>query len=336
MNNETQNLPKVTVIIPAYNIEKYIEKCVRSIMNQTYSNLEIVVVDDCSHDSTGKICDELAALDPRICVIHHPENRRIPSVRNTGLDRATGEYIAFVDGDDWLASDFVEYLYHIISTTNSDMAISCVNFTTRDMVQTERDSVEIWTPEQATSNFLFSKLSIGCWNKLYRRDFIEREHLRFKTDLFSGEGYRFISDCSQRVNQVAVGHRKVYYYRLNNPNSATTLPDIRQGLGCLYTLEGVERDLLIRTEPVMTSWYHHVWLNQLYTLQILIETGTVGENLELYHRCIRNARKYGLIFAVKYRKKYSLRVLLKSAIPVTASKYAIKKKNEAFRRDVTE
>ena len=94
----------------------------------------------------------------------------------------------------------------------------------------------------------------------------------------------------------------MYYYRLNNPNSATTLPDIRQGLGSLYALEGIERDLLIRTEPVMTSWYHHVWLNQLYTLQILIETGTVGENRELYRRCIRNARKYGLIFAVRYRK----------------------------------
>ena len=332
MENSNIN-PKISVLVAAYNVEKFIRKCVQSIIEQTYTNLEIIVVDDCSQDDTGRICDELASKDSRIISIHHEKNQRLPGVRNTGLENATGEYIVFVDGDDWLAIDFVEYLYGIIKKTKSDMAISCTNFTTRDMQQTKREYIEIWTPEQATANFLYSRIPIGAWNKIYKREFIEENKLRFK-NLFTAEGFRFISDCSQRANQIAVGHRRVYYYRLNNPDSATTLPDIRQGLGALEALNGIERDLIIKSQSVITSIHHHRWANHLYTLRIIIENKSQREHAELYRECLKYISKNGFKVARESRTfKYAIRVIAISIFPIVTSKYEIWKKNIEFRND---
>lgn len=325
--------PKISVLIAAYNVEKYIKKCIQSIIDQTYRNLEIIVVDDCSKDNTGKICDEMADKDPRIISIHHETNKRLPGARNTGLENATGEYIVFVDGDDWLALDFVDYLYNIIKQTGAEMAISCTNFTTRDMQQTKHDYIEIWTPEEATANFLYSRIPIGAWDKIYKREFIEKNNLRFK-DLFTAEGFRFISDCSQRANHIAVGHRRIYYYRLNNPNSATTLPDIRQGLGAWEALNGIERDLIIKTQDVMSSIYHHRWLNKLYTLRIIIENRSKKKHQEIYKDCLRYIKTNGVVVAKESKTfRYGVKVMLISAFPIIACRYEIWKKNHEFRKD---
>ena len=113
----------VSVIVPIYKVEKYLGKCVDSIINQTYKNLEIILVDDGSPDNSGKICDEYAKKDNRIKVIHK-ENGGLSSARNAGLDVATGEFIAFVDSDDRIHLDFVEKLYRAIKEENADIA-SC-------------------------------------------------------------------------------------------------------------------------------------------------------------------------------------------------------------------
>lgn len=329
--------PKVSVLVAAYNVEKYLKKCVQSIIDQTYQNLEIILVDDCSKDATGKICDELAGKDSRIVSIHHKENQRLSGARNTGLENATGEYIVFVDGDDWLAADFVEYLYNLIVETKSDMAISCTNFTTRDKKQTEHDYIEIWSPEEATANFLYSRIPIGAWDKLYKRDFIEKNKLRFKPELFTAEGFRFISDCSQRANQIAVGHRRIYYYRLNNPKSATTLPDIRQGLGALYALDGIEKDLIIKTQNVLASIHHHRWLNNLYTLRIIMENKSYKEHSDVYKRCLKYIKKHGFEVAKECKTlKHRIGITVITVFPVFMSRYEIMKKNRAFRKDLYE
>ncbi|PWM78597.1 MAG: glycosyl transferase family 2 [Phascolarctobacterium sp.] len=100
----------LSVIVPVYNVEKYLKKCIESLLNQTYKNLEIILVDDGSTDSSGEICDEYAAMDNRIKVIHK-ENGGLSSARNAGIDISTGNYIGFVDGDDYIAEDMYEYLY---------------------------------------------------------------------------------------------------------------------------------------------------------------------------------------------------------------------------------
>ena len=105
--------PLLSVIVPVYNVEKYLEKCVESILNQTYSNLEVILVNDGSKDTSGSICDALAQKDPRVLVIHQ-ENGGLSSARNMGIEAATGEYITFVDSDDWIEPDGYEHLMDLM------------------------------------------------------------------------------------------------------------------------------------------------------------------------------------------------------------------------------
>ena len=101
---------KISVIVPVYNVEKYIGECIKSIINQDYENIEIILVDDGSNDKSGEICDEYTLKDKRVKVIHK-ENGGVSSARNRGIESSTGEYIAFVDGDDYVTKDYVSYLF---------------------------------------------------------------------------------------------------------------------------------------------------------------------------------------------------------------------------------
>ena len=105
--------PLISVIVPIYDVESYLPKCVESVLRQTYTNLEIILVDDGSPDNSGKICDDFAARDPRVRVIHK-ENGGLSSARNAGLDAAHGEYITFLDSDDWIAEDAYEHLLSVL------------------------------------------------------------------------------------------------------------------------------------------------------------------------------------------------------------------------------
>lgn len=111
----------LSVIVPVYKVEPYLHRCVDSIRNQTYKNLQIILVDDGSPDNCGKICDEYAELDARIIVVHQ-KNRGLSGARNTGLRYAKGEYVAFVDSDDWIGSDMYRTLVGVMEAYNLDMA----------------------------------------------------------------------------------------------------------------------------------------------------------------------------------------------------------------------
>ena len=112
---------RISVVVPVYNVEQYLEKCVNSIINQTYKNLEIILVDDGATDKSGKLCDELAKLDNRI-MAYHKKNGGLSDARNYGVERATGDYIGFVDGDDYIDAEMYEKLYEAIKKENVDVA----------------------------------------------------------------------------------------------------------------------------------------------------------------------------------------------------------------------
>ena len=114
---------RVSVIVPCYKVEKYVEQCIRSIINQTYDNIEIIPVDDGSPDNTPCILDKLSQEDNRIHVIHK-QNAGVSAARNSGLSVATGDYVVFVDGDDFLAKDYVEYMLQLSNIEDSDFVLS--------------------------------------------------------------------------------------------------------------------------------------------------------------------------------------------------------------------
>ena len=118
-------MEKISIIVPVYNVEKYLKTCLDSIINQTYQNLEIILVDDGSTDNSGEICEEYRKTDSRIILIHK-ENEGLSMARNFGLDIASGDYISFVDSDDFIARNMMEALYNRLLETQSDMAICSI------------------------------------------------------------------------------------------------------------------------------------------------------------------------------------------------------------------
>lgn len=203
---------KVSVIVPVYNVEKYLHKCLDSIINQTYRNLEIILVDDGSPDNCGAICDEYAQKDSRIKVIHQ-KNGGLSAARNTGLDCAVGEYISFVDSDDWVSEEFIEQL---ISSAKPNSLVMC------DFISWESDAdgsipvagdrIETIDQNEFWSRTIGEKciLYTVAWNKLYpKRIFSE---LRFQTGLLH-EDEAILHYVIDQVDSINVLHRPMYFYR---------------------------------------------------------------------------------------------------------------------------
>lgn len=164
----------ISVIVPIYNVEKYIHKCVKTIREQTYTNLEIFLVDDGSPDNCGEICDEYAKQDDRITVIHK-KNGGLSDARNAAIDVMTGKYVTFVDSDDYLEPTMIEKLYNALCNANADMAICNYNYVTEDgkFVNTHKNDgqVMVFNQKEALYELLDSKkYSNSAWGKLYRAD----------------------------------------------------------------------------------------------------------------------------------------------------------------------
>lgn len=163
----------ISVIVPVFKVEKYLDKCVRSIVEQTYPELEIILVDDGSPDRCGEMCDAWAATDDRIRVIHTP-NRGSSAARNTALDVAQGELIGFVDSDDYLSPDMLNHL-HGLMTDETDIAECAFTTTIDDQAEFvhENDSVRKFDVRSAMSEHIQDRIFRQViWNKLYRRDVI--------------------------------------------------------------------------------------------------------------------------------------------------------------------
>lgn len=171
----------VSVIVPAYNVGPFIEKCVRSIMAQSHRELEIIIVDDGSTDNTGRICNTLAAEDDRICIIHK-QNGGLSDARNTGIEASCGKWLMFIDGDDFIDSDMVEILLKRAIEDSADITICGFRHTSEDGVPTKEDSPGDNTWDESTFwDALYDhgidgrECLAAVWNKLYARNLFDNE-----------------------------------------------------------------------------------------------------------------------------------------------------------------
>lgn len=164
----------VSIIVPVYNVEQYLDRCISSLVGQTYAELEILLVDDGSTDGSGILCDRWQSRDPRIRVFHK-ENGGLSDARNHGLEHAHGEYICFVDSDDWCDPHFVEMLLRQLLSTGSDLA-ECAYLCT-DGSETEAAPLppecRVYEGRECFLRFLSEDFFVGVWNKLYRRSLLE-------------------------------------------------------------------------------------------------------------------------------------------------------------------
>lgn len=167
------DLPLISVIVPVYRVEEYLDRCIGSIVEQTYSNLEILLVDDGSPDRSGEICDRWAQRDSRVRVIHK-QNAGAGAARNTALDAARGEILAFVDSDDYLAPDMYAHLFALLNT-GADIAECGYVLTDGDdaSFSGENGGVQYYTPQEAMAAHIWeTAFRQVIWNKLYRRQMV--------------------------------------------------------------------------------------------------------------------------------------------------------------------
>ena len=209
-------MSKVSVVVPIYNVEQYLEKCIESIANQTYDDLEIILVDDGSTDSSPSICDKWKELDHRVIVIHK-ENGGLSSARNAGLEVASGQYIMFEDSDDWLDLDIIKKSVERIENDNSDLVI----FGYKKIDENGNALGEFTFGNKTFSNQEMScqlhrrilEMSFGyAWNKLYRLSTIQSSNLKNDGSIIDREDLYFNLCLFNYMNRISFINKVGYYY----------------------------------------------------------------------------------------------------------------------------
>lgn len=278
-----KNEKLVSIIVPIYNVEKYIERCIQSIVSQTYPNLEIILVIDGSPDQSKAICDKYAQTDNRIKVIYQ-ENAGVAVARNKGLELANGEYIQFVDGDDSLELNAVEKAVEAIEKTDADMVFfghTVTRYGANNIVQSVKKIEAFDSGECTTKEFLrrISRSEYGVitnweyvYDKLYRRELIDANNIRFTPGLCHGEDSEFVFRYLKITGNIVVINDCLYNYYVKNfdsgiTSSATVFRDnmYELTLDTFVKLKALLVDMGVFDKAVAAGFYH-VYINEVIKL----------------------------------------------------------------------
>ena len=207
----------ISVIVPIYNAEKYLHRCIKRILTQDYTELELLLIDDGSTDNSGTICDEYAIKDNRIRVFHK-ENGGVSSARNWGLDKAIGEYIMFVDSDDYMLSGMLEVMLSTLKAKSADLVV-CGTTETGGGYWRPITDVD-YSINQLKENFvslLHTELLSPPWNKIYKKEIIGSN--RFCEDISFGEDLLFNIQYLEKCENISLIKESPFYHEKENENS---------------------------------------------------------------------------------------------------------------------
>ena len=228
--------PKISIIVPVYKVEPYIHKCVDSILNQTFKDFEVILVDDGSPDNCGKICDEYAQKDDRVVVIHK-ENGGQATARNSGLDIARGEYIGFVDSDDYIEVDMFENLYNACAVENADISI----IGSRE-INEEGKIMNEYIPKKITFSEILKRAH--PWNKLFKKCLFFENYLFFADGKYYDD-LELIPKLFVKAKKVCIAPKIGYVYLQRN--GSTTRDKDKKILDMIWAYKEVKA-FLIREE----------------------------------------------------------------------------------------
>ena len=310
--------PLISVIVPVYNVEKYLAECVNSIIGQTYKNLEIILVDDGSTDTSGKICDEYAEKDDRVKVIHK-ENGGQASARNVALDVCKGEYITFVDSDDYVDLQYIDYMYKLLKKYNVNIS-GCklrLLFFNGNFETQEKELVEKIEPQEVFfENLLYSKRAAGQCGYLHKRELFD--NLRYREGIIFEDSdlvYKVFLKC----DNVAISNNQLYYYRLRQGSTTNSSFDSKK-LGLIDVSEKMCDFILDRFPKLEVAaaskmvWACYSTLNQLYkskvvdknTEKMILDKARPYEATVLFDKKASMRDKLGIIMRKFGRKFYIL------------------------------
>lgn len=304
-------MPKVSIIVPIYNVEDYLGECVESVLAQTYPDFELILVDDGSPDGCGEICDRYALKDSRICVIHK-QNGGLSDARNTGLDQATGEYIYFLDSDDSILPDLLEN-----TVSQMDAGMDMVVFRFQSVApdgsaepgheiqectyhfETEKDRYAFF---QRT--FLPCKIGWEAWARIFRRDLIESYGIRFADNrrIFAEDLYFSLCYCAH-ASKICCMDRIFYNYRLRD-NSIMGVQKKRNNIGRINELAKevlahyrqhddcrmlADQFDLVYTQIVIQQFINQLWTSGIDPIVFQKETRETVSDWDFLERHIKSA-----------------------------------------------
>ena len=232
-------MPTISIIVPVYNAEKYLNQCIQSILNQTFSDLEVILVDDGSKDNSFEICKEFQKIDSRIKVLNQ-ENKGAGAARNVGLAIAKGEYIGFVDSDDWIEPNMYETLYELINKNHADMAICDLTYSSEPSVN--NPNIEIWDNKKNLERFFRINGESGI-NSVCRR--LVKRNLFDNWEFIEGYMNEDVHACfclAFNSNKTIYYSRDFYHYR-KNKNGVTNSKFTKNKLDLLYVWEIVRKQV---------------------------------------------------------------------------------------------
>lgn len=279
------NKELITVVVPVYNVETYIQHCAESISNQTYTNLEIYLVDDGSSDLSGTICDELAMKDKRFKVIHKA-NGGLSDARNVALDQAKGKYITFVDSDDYIPYDAIEYMYELIKRYNADISIGNMYLTSKvdDKIENQETQHIVLNNKEAVTEMLYgSYYTASASGKLYKTSLFQNIRYPFgklNEDLFTT--YKVLDKSTKTVCT-----DKIVYYYFHRSGSIMNSSFNERRLDVLLALDQIETDINLKDYGAETA-YAGLTLSTTVALLALKPEKQLVDNYRIWDRVKEN------------------------------------------------
>ena len=270
--------PMVSIIVPIYNAEQYLRRCVDSILNQEYTDYELLLVNDGSTDASGDICEEYGDRDPRVIVIQK-ENTGVSDSRNRALDRARGKYLQFLDSDDWITPDATRLFVRAAEEYGCDMVISDFYRVVGERLSPKGDIEEegVLTREEFAAHMMENPADFYygvLWNKLYRRDIVEEHKLRMDTDISWCEDFMFNLEYIRYAKVFYALHAPIYYYVKRKGSLAS---------------QGINISKTVKMKLMMFEYYNNFYKH------VLDEEDYEKNRLQVYHFLV-DAAKDGFVF----------------------------------------
>lgn len=294
----------ISVIIPVYNVKRYLKKCLDSIIYQTYKDLQIIIIDDGSNDGSELICDEYSKKDSRIMVLHQ-KNSGVSAARNNALDEANGDYISFIDADDYLEPEMYEVMITDITKYEADIAICGVNNIYEDNSYKNKNfSIDSKTRtlnyEEFLRRMINNNISTSIWNKLFSKKLLE--NIKFNEKRRIGEDFEFLLKLNTD-SVIVYDNRKLYNYFIRNSSSTKTLNqksanDIFEVNSILLTYTKKEYSNLCN----ISVYRYLIKINTLinnYNLSYEFKNRLLKER-DLYEKDFLKNKKISLLKKIKY------------------------------------
>ena len=299
---------KVTIIIPVYNIEKYLPRCIKSVEDQTYKNIEIILIDDGSTDNSGELCDEYVKKDSRIRVLHR-ENKGVSSARNTGMEMATGDAILFLDSDDYMAVDCISKMVSLMKKYNADISILQMKYIPEYMneeLQCNKEIVKVMDSKEAIEESLYQKKYTCCApSKLYSKKVIQ--NVQFPVGRIAED----LATCHlffDNANKIVYSNYYGYYYRQHRTSAMHVFNQRR--LDALEVANGVEVFCKEKYPSIIRAAYCRTFN---VATHLLLDLPKDGEIRDMYYEKIwseiKRTRKK-VFFDLKARNREKAAVIL--------------------------